>query len=129
MAWREGVSYSIVLQHPRGTTLVQGSGGFIKDKLRGVTADVVMLSIAGLAGLGQDYVTELWRQTIAPTGAGRLFPIHYDDFTLPFGEVGLFPDVVDHAARTAGWITELAAEEATPVDVRLLPFGTAITLY
>lgn len=128
-AWREGVSYSILLQHPRGTTLIQGSGGFINNKLRDVTADVVMLSIAGLAGLGQDYVARLWQQTIAPTGASRLFPIHYDDFTFPFGEVRLFPDVVDNTVQTAGWINELAADEAKAVEVQLLPFGAAITLY
>ncbi|MDH4046872.1 MAG: MBL fold metallo-hydrolase [Gammaproteobacteria bacterium] len=128
-AWREGESYSIVIGHPRGTTLVQGSGGFIKGNLRGVSVDVVMLSVAGLAGLGQDYVAALWRETVAATGARRLYPIHYEDFTRPLGEIILFPDIVDNVARTAGWINELAAAGENPVDIQLLPFGDAIVLY
>ncbi|MCI0518347.1 MAG: MBL fold metallo-hydrolase [Woeseiaceae bacterium] len=128
-AWREGVSYSVLIGHPRGTTLVQGSGGFIKDNLRDYSADVVILGIAGLAGLGRDYVDELWRETVTKVGARRLFPVHYDDFTRPFGEIRLFPAVVDDAVQTSGWINEIASAEETPVEIRLLPFGQPIALY
>jgi L-ascorbate metabolism protein UlaG (beta-lactamase superfamily) len=128
-AWREGVSYSVLIGHPRGATLIQGSGGFIKDNLRDYSADVVILSIAGLAALGREYVDELWLETVTKVGARRLFPVHYDDFTRPIGEIRLFPNVLDNTVRTAEWITEIAAAEETPVDIKLLPFGQAIALY
>ena len=128
-AWREGVSYSVLIGHPRGTTLIQGSGGFIKDNLRDYSADVVILSIAELAGLGREYVDDLWNETITKVGAHRLFPVHYDDFTRPFGEIRLFPNVLDNAVRTAEWLNEIAAANETPIDIKLLPFGQAIELY
>ncbi len=128
-AWREGVSYSVLIGHPRGTTLIQGSGGFIKDNLRDYSADVVILGIGGLAGLGREYVDELWHETITKVGAHRVFPVHYDDFTRPFGEIQLFPNVLDNVVQTAEWINEIAATDQSPVDIRLLPFGQAIALY
>ncbi|MGH8222810.1 MAG: hypothetical protein ACREQZ_07535, partial [Woeseiaceae bacterium] len=66
---------------------------------------------------------------VTGVGANRVFPIHYDDFTQPFGEVTLFPDIFDRVAKTAGWLDRLAADAARPVDIRLLPFGKPVVLY
>lgn len=128
-AWKEGVVWSILIGHPRGTTLIQGSGGFIEGKLNGESADVVMLGMAGLARLGKDYVKELWNQTVPVTGAKRIMLIHYDDFTAPFGEVRLFPDIVDNVVTTAGWIDEIVNESGAQVTLELPPFGQPIALY
>jgi L-ascorbate metabolism protein UlaG (beta-lactamase superfamily) len=128
-AWQEGVSYSILIAHPRGTALVQASGGFVKNNLRGLSADVAFLGIAGLSGLGREYVAELWHETVTQVGARRLFPIHYDDFTKPLGDIELFPDILDKVVETAGWIDDLAAGSEFPVAVERLPFGEAIVLY
>ena len=128
-AWREGVSYSVLIGHPRGTALIQGSGGYITDNLLDYSADVVILGIAGLAGLGRDYLGELWHETVTLVGARRLFPVHYDDSTRPFGELRLFPTVVDDAVQTADWIDEIAAAGDIPVEISLLPLGQPVALY
>ena len=46
-----------------------------------VSAEVVFLSIGGLAHLDQEYKETLFSEVVASTGASRLFPLHYDDFT------------------------------------------------
>ena len=127
--WRGGTVYSVYVTHPRGTTLVQGSGGFIPGNLQRHPADVVMLSVAGLNRLGRDYFAEYWDETVTAVGAGRVFPIHYDDFTLPFGDVRPFPTIVDDVMETGAWIDELATQSETPVSVQLLPFGQPSELY
>lgn len=127
--WKEGVDYSIFISHPRGTTLVQGSGGFIENSFEGRSVDVVMLGIAGLTRLGRDYVNRYWAETVTPLGAERIFPIHHDDFTRPFGEFVLFPDLFDNVVKTGDWISELAQQEETPPSIELLPFGQPIVLY
>jgi L-ascorbate metabolism protein UlaG (beta-lactamase superfamily) len=127
--WRSGTVYSVYIKHPRGTTLVQGSGGFVPGNLKGQRADVVMLSVAGLNRLGRDYFEEYWDETVNAAGAGRVFPIHYDDFTLPFGDVRLFPSVVDDVMQTGAWIDELATQSESPISVQLLPFGQPSELY
>ncbi|MDH4073583.1 MAG: MBL fold metallo-hydrolase, partial [Gammaproteobacteria bacterium] len=127
--YRTGVAWSVLLSHPRGTTLVQGSGGFIEGRLEGETVDVVMLGIAGLAGLGEDYTRRFWDETVTATGASRVIAIHHDDFTAPFGVVRLMPDVIDNVLRTAGWIDRIIAEQAGAVSIELPPFGQPIILY
>lgn len=128
-AWKQGVVWTVFIGHPRGTAMIQGSGGYIRDKLAGETADVVMLAIAGLSGLGSDYVTELWNETVVATGARRVIPVHWDDFTAPFGEVGLFPQMVDNVPLTADWIDQAIADNGSEVMVELPPFGQPIALY
>jgi L-ascorbate metabolism protein UlaG (beta-lactamase superfamily) len=127
--WKEGVVWSVFIGHPRGTTLIQGSGGFIEGKLEGQSADVVMLGIAGLVGLGKEYVTKFWNETIPATGATRIMAIHYDDFTAPFGEVRLFPDAVENIVMTTGWIDEIVKENGAEITIELPPFGQPIPLY
>ena len=127
--WKEGVVWSVFIGHPRGTTLIQGSGGFIEGKLEDQSADVVMLGIAGLVGLGKEYVTKFWNETIPATGATRIIVIHYDDFTSPFGEVRLFPDAVDNLVITTGWIDEIVQENGAKITIELPPFGQPIPLY
>jgi L-ascorbate metabolism protein UlaG (beta-lactamase superfamily) len=128
-AWKEGVVWSVFIGHPRGTTLIQGSGGYIKGKLQAESADVVMLGIAALAGLGKGYVTQLWHETVRATGATRVMAVHYDDFTAPFGEVRLFPHIADNILVTAGWINEVNDRSDSEIRIELPPFGKQIPLY
>ena len=46
--YKEGGTYSILVEHPRGTVLHQGSAGFVPGALRGRKADVVFLSVAAI---------------------------------------------------------------------------------
>lgn len=127
--WKEGVVWSIFIGHPRGTALIQGSGGYVEGKLRGETADVVMLGVAGLTGLGKEYVRKLWSETVQATGATRVIAVHWDDFTAPFGEVRLFPHIADNILITSDWIDEINEEDGGGVRIELPPFGQAIPLY
>lgn len=127
--WKEGVAWSIFIGHPRGTALIQGSGGYVEGKLRGEKADVVMLGIAGLTGLGKEYARKLWSETVEATGATRVIAVHWDDFTAPFGEVRLFPHIADNILITSDWIDEIIEEGGGSVRIELPPFGEAIPLY
>ncbi len=127
--YRTGVAWSIVIGHPRGATLVQGSAGIVPGKLAGERVDVVMLGIAGLSGLGRDYLATYWDETVRATKATRVIAVHHDDYNMPFGEVRLMPDMFDRVIRTAGWIDELIADESGAVAVELPPFGKPIILY
>lgn len=126
-SWRGGASTSILVAHPSGSALVQGSAGFVEGRLAALDADVALISMAGLASLGPEYTRRYWQETVAATGANRVFAIHFDDFTTPFGEVRLFPDVADKLVDSSRWINEIADEDG--IQVRRPPFGIPITLY
>jgi len=128
-AWKTGVAWSIIISHPRGSTLVQGSGGFVDGKLEGESVDVAMLGIASLAGLGIDYVQHFWDETVGATDAARVIAIHHDDYTEPFGEVRLAPTMFDNVVKTAAWLDEIIAKGDTEVAIELPPFGQPVVLY
>jgi L-ascorbate metabolism protein UlaG (beta-lactamase superfamily) len=127
--WKTGVAWSIFVEHPRGTALVHGSGGIVRGALQNESADVVMLGIAALSGLGKAYVDTLWNETVVATGARRVIAVHYDDYTAPFGEVRLFPKFADDIVRTAGWITDFNSAQQPVVTIELPPFGQPVPLY
>lgn len=127
--YREGGTWSVLISHPQGTTLVQGSGGFIENTLPEDSADVVMLGVAGLSRLGRDYVGQYWRETVLRTNARRVYPVHIEDFSRPYGEIALFPDWVDDISETASWISALAAQEEPRISVERLPFGQPVIIF
>lgn len=125
-AWKTGVAWSVIIEHPSGTSLIQGSGGFVEGQLDGEHPDVVMLGVGGLAKLGKDYVQTYWHESVEVSGADRVLIVHHDDYTAPFGEVRLFPTIADNVTQTALWIDEA---NAAGVSVELPPFGLPIPLY
>ena len=128
-AWQSGIAYSLLVEHPAGTALVQGSAGYLEGQLAETRADVVLLSIAGLSGRGPDYARSYFRETVGATGALRVLPIHFDDFTRPFGDVGLFPDVIDDVVTSAAWLRDFGSRREPQVAVEMPPFGKPLVLY
>jgi L-ascorbate metabolism protein UlaG (beta-lactamase superfamily) len=128
-AWREGQSYSIIVAHPHGTTIVQGSAGFRDNALDGIKADVVMLSVSMLEGLGRGYAEQYWQALVTTTGAAHVFPLHFDDFLRPFGEIVLYPRVLDNFIDTAQWLEEIGATWDSDARLHLPEFGKTIVLY
>lgn len=128
-AWKTGVTWSVFIEHPRGSSLIQASGGFIEGRLHEESADVVLLGIGSLAGLGEKYVQTYWNETVIATGARRVIAIHHDDYTAPFGTTILFPKIADDAVQTAAWIARLNNANNQGVIIELPPFGQPIPLY
>ena len=88
-----------------------------------------MASIAGLSGLGEAYTRKFWAETVTATDAPRVIAVHHDDFTAPFGEVRLLPDMFDKVLTTAGWIDDIVAGSGGATTIELPPFGKPIILY
>ena len=128
-AWREGGSYSVVISHPAGTTLVQGSGGMKADALTDVEADTVMLGVALVEGLGRDYLEHYWRESVTSTGATVVIPVHFDDYTQPFGITELHPLFLDDFRNTVEWLTELRNTWDADAQLFLPEHGQPIALY
>jgi L-ascorbate metabolism protein UlaG (beta-lactamase superfamily) len=128
-AWREGGSYSIVIRHTQGTTLVQGSAGFLPGALDDVAADVVLLGTFGLESLGRDYTEQYWLALVTSTGAKRILPVHFEDYTRPFGTVELTPRILDNFVDTAAWLDEIRETWDNDTRLHLPEFGKRLVLY
>ncbi len=128
-AWRMGGAYTIVIEHPQGTAVVQGSAAFGKYALRDVAADVVFLSVGALGSLGKDYAELYWQHTVTATGSHSVYPIHFDDFLNPFGTVVLFPKIIDNFETTAGWMDEFRLRWDRDVSLFMPEFGKPIAIF
>ena len=128
-AWREGKSYSVVVMHPQGTTLIQGSAGFLPGALDDVDADVVMLGAFGLENFGREYAEKYWLSMVTSTGAKRVIPIHFDDYTRPFGHVELSPRILDNFVDSAEWLDVFRETWDNDARLHLPVFGEKLVLY
>lgn len=79
--YKLGGDYSILIEHARGRVLHHGSAGFIPGALKGHKADVVLLGTALV-----DDLDSYLREVVDATGAKRVIPTHWDDFTRPLDQ-------------------------------------------
>jgi L-ascorbate metabolism protein UlaG (beta-lactamase superfamily) len=128
-AMRVGTVWSIVVEHPQGTTLVQGSSGFIEGALEDVDADLVLLGVFGVSTLGRDYAEKLWQSMVTTTGATAVMPVHFDDFTRPFGDVVPAPRFLDDIEQTAEWFEAFRDTWDQGTKLYKPEFGRKIAVY
>jgi len=81
--YKLGIPYALLIEHPQGRVLIQGSAGFIEGGLEGIEADVVFLGAGGLGSQTEQYRETYWRETVERTGAQRVIPIHWDGLMGP----------------------------------------------
>ncbi len=81
MDYRQGGTWSILIEHADGTILHHGSAGFEPGALAPYTADIAVLGVA----LVDDYQT-YFDEVINATGARTVIPVHWDDFTRPLSK-------------------------------------------
>ena len=127
--WHKTDSWSILISHPNGTTLVQGSTNFIEGALAKTKTDVVMLGVAGLNNKSLQYAKDYWQQVVGQTRAKRVYVIHHDDFTQPFGQTKLFPNVLDDVVATVQFLNEFARTGEEQINIQLPSFGQRLVLY
>lgn len=128
-AWREGRTYSLLIAHPLGTTLVQGSAGFRDGAFEGIHADVVMLGVQLLESLGKDYAERYWQALVTSTGADDVFMIHFDDFTQPWGETRLLPQAIENIVDVAAWLEEFRDKWSKDTRLHIPEFGKTFVLF
>jgi L-ascorbate metabolism protein UlaG (beta-lactamase superfamily) len=128
-AWRMGGAYTVIIEHPQGTALVQGSAAYRKYDLQSVAADVVFLGISQLDTLGRDYAELYWQHTVTATGAHSVYPIHFDDYTQPFGVIKLPPTFIDNIVKTTTWLSEFRRRWDNDTSLFMPEFGKPIAIY
>jgi L-ascorbate metabolism protein UlaG (beta-lactamase superfamily) len=128
-AFRVGQTYTIIIEHPDGTVLVQGSAGCIEGELQGIAADVVMLSIGQLTLLSKEYAQECWRNIVTMTGAHAVYPIHFDDYTQAFGDVSPWPTILGDLRTATNWLQEFRDRNDQDTALFMPRFGEPIALF
>jgi hypothetical protein len=66
---------------------------------------------------------------VTTTGAAAVVPMHFDDFTRPFGEVVPFPRFLDDIEKTARWFEEFRDTWDTETTLYKPVFGAPIEVF
>lgn len=128
-AYAEGGSYSILVQHARGSVLVQGSAGFLPRSLANIDVDALVLGVGGISGQTEGYQRDYWTHVVDAVQPEAIYPVHWDSFTHALSDTpqppNLFWDRVFglHAADSI----EYALERGGP-RVHLLPMWRPVVL-
>jgi L-ascorbate metabolism protein UlaG (beta-lactamase superfamily) len=118
--YKEGGSYSYLIEHDGQLILIHASANYRPDFLRGVRADIIFFGIGGLGKQSNNFAKEYWREVVQATGARVVIPIHWDDFTRPLDKpLRPMPRPLDDFDCGMRTVRRLA--EANHVAVRLLP--------
>lgn len=118
--YKQGGTYSILIEHALGNVLVHGSAGFVPGALKGRRADWVMLGVAFV----NDYDAYL-RELVDVTGATRVIPLHWDDFTRSFDEPPI-PNLI--GVDLPQFFAEMA-QTRPQIQVQTLGFGAPTVLW
>jgi L-ascorbate metabolism protein UlaG (beta-lactamase superfamily) len=78
--WEEGSSYGLVVSHPAGSLLIQGSAGMQPGELDRYQADYALLASASLGKQSEAYQQAFMEETAQAVGAHTVIPVHWDDF-------------------------------------------------
>ena len=84
--YKEGISYTILIEHGATKFAVQGSAGYKKEAIPNFDADILFLSIAGLESMDDTYNKDYQTHVIDAVQPEILVPIHWDDFTIPLAD-------------------------------------------
>ncbi|MFL0799594.1 MAG: MBL fold metallo-hydrolase [Agarilytica sp.] len=84
--YHEGGAYAVIIEHPQATILINGSTGYLDGLLNDIDADIVFLSVAGIAVQTEQYQKEYWAEVVEVVGATTVVPIHWDSMTHPLGD-------------------------------------------
>ncbi|MEN9543207.1 MAG: hypothetical protein RLZZ598_40 [Pseudomonadota bacterium] len=120
-AWRAGEVWSLLVEHESGQrVLVQASAGFEPGALAGRHADAVLLGVGTLGKKDAAYFEAYWREVVLATGAKRVIPIHWDNFTLPLSQaLQPMPRLLDDFDHTMTELSRMGARDH--VDIRMAP--------
>jgi len=85
--------------------------------------------VGGLESLGKDYAEQYWQSLVTATGARSVYPIHFDDFTKPFGEIVLGPRFLDDFVMTTKWFEGFRDRWDNDAKLFMPEFGQPIAIY
>lgn len=116
LAYRAGRGYSLVVEHDGRRVLIVGRPSFAPGSMLGVDADVVFLSIDGLAEKGERFAAEYWREVVQTTHPGLVVLTHWDDRAYPL-EQGVRPPSQTDCEKAIAWMQDLGADDGVIVRV------------
>ena len=131
--YKMGGAYTIHIQHPKGSVIVQGSAGFIPNTLDGIDVDEAFIGIGGLSGQSEDYRKAYWQHTVSAIKPKMIYPIHWDSLTDPIEDKPVMPNLLLSKALNFSAVESLehtfAYAEKSNINISVLPMWQPVRLF
>lgn len=119
--YKTGECYSLHVRHADGELLVHASANVLAGALDGYRADTVYLGIGTLGKQDEPFRAGYWQALVTKTGARRVVPIHWDDFTVPVSKpLRPLPGFADDFAASMEFLTRQAAADGVTLALPVL---------
>ncbi len=83
MDYKEGASYTIIIEHEEATLAIHGSAGFVPNILEDYEVDILFLGVAGLETMDETFNADFQTHVTGALNPEVIVPIHWDDFFVP----------------------------------------------
>ena len=123
-AWKLGQAYTLIITHPKGRMLIQGSAGFVPDALAAIKVDAVFLGTGGLPNLSRAHQLAYLDEMVTQRHPRRVYTIHHDDL---FGDLGNVEQNVLMPTYDQTQAFELG-QQVLPAQLLQMQFGVPINL-
>jgi hypothetical protein len=118
---KTGGCYSLYVRHGDRELLVHVSDNVLPGALDGCRADTVCLGIGTLGEQDEEFRVRNLDTLVPRTGACRVVPVHWDNFTVPLDKpLRPLPAVADDFGSAMEWITRRAAAAGVTVALPVL---------
>ena len=127
--YRTGECYSLHVVHDGRALLVHASANMRPGALDGYQAEAVYLGIGTLGKQDEDFRARYWDALVTGTGARRVIPVHWDNFTVSLDKpLRPLPRFADDVAGSMEFLRRRSAAAGVTVTLPALgvpadPFG------
>jgi hypothetical protein len=120
-AYRTGGCYSLHVRHAGRELLIHASANTRPGALDGYRAETVYLGVGALGKQDESFRERYWETLVTKTGARRVVPIHWDNFTVPLERpLRPMPRFADNFAATMEFLTRRSAADGVTLAVPVL---------
>lgn len=117
-AFKTGDTYSVLVAHRGRRVLIHGSAGFVPGALDGHSADTIYLGVGVLGKQSEKYREEYWNEVVVATGARRIVPVHWDNFTRPLSRpLRPVPRPADEIDTALSWLQARSEREGIEFEL------------
>lgn len=119
--YKTGECYSLHVRHGERELLVQASANVRSGELKGFAAETVYLGIGTLGKQDHAFRARYWDALVTGTGARRVVPVHWDDFTVPLRRpLRPLPRFADDFTASMEFLTRRAAADGVSLALPVL---------
>ncbi len=131
--YKMGGAYTLFIEHPKGSFVLQSSAGWLEGSLKGIQTDIVLMGIGGLGAQTPEYHRSYFKEIVDELQAKQVYLVHWDAFVSsirkPIRGPMLLADWIAGKTLKSFEATEREAAKREGLKVNLLPQWEKVVLF